>query len=100
MDISWASDGSAFVTASADNTCMIWDPEARRGKLRLQGHRHLVQGCAWDPQLQYLVSASADRTCRCSHTLIGQWVEMRGLESHHVPAICTGVSVGFVACKG
>lgn len=30
----------------------------------LSGHRSLIQGLAWDPRGRYLVSQSADRTCR------------------------------------
>lgn len=47
-------------------TCMFWEPEAKGGKarLRLEGHRLYVQGVAWDPHHQYIVSQGADRCCR------------------------------------
>lgn len=67
VDLCWAADGSGFVTASNDMTCMFWDPEAKAGKakLRLEGHRLYVQGVAWDPHNQFIVSQGADRSCRC-----------------------------------
>ena len=72
MDLCWSSDGSGFVTASNDMTCMFWDPEAAgsKAKLRLEGHRLYVQGVAWDPFHQYIVSQGADRSCRWGASVI------------------------------
>lgn len=66
MDVSWACDGTALVTASIDNRSLVWDTtEKRRGKMvhQLREHRHYTQGVAWDPAQQYIVTQSADRTC-------------------------------------
>jgi len=63
----WAADGSGFVTASNDMTCMFWEPQAKgasKARLRLEGHRLYVQGVAWDPLNQFVVSQGADRSCR------------------------------------
>ena len=66
MDLSWASDGSGFVSASNDMTCMFWDPQLKgsKARLKLEGHRLFVQGVAWDPQHQAVVTQAADRSCR------------------------------------
>jgi chromatin assembly factor 1 subunit B len=66
VDLCWASDGSGFVTASNDMTCMFWEPQAKSSKarLRLEGHRLYVQGVAWDPLNHFIVSQGADRSCR------------------------------------
>ena len=43
---------------------MVWDVEKGEAQWRLTEHDHRVQGVAWDPRRQYIVSQSADRTCR------------------------------------
>ena len=42
----------------------MWDVEKGKGQGRLTEHCHYVQGVAWDPARTYVVSQSADRTCR------------------------------------
>ncbi len=68
MDLCWAPDGSALATASIDSEVMLWATDGRRAAKqagRLVNHKHFVQGVAWDPAQQYVVTQSADRTCRC-----------------------------------
>ena len=43
---------------------MVWDVAKGKGQGRLTEHGHYVQGVAWDPAQQHVVSQSADRTCR------------------------------------
>lgn len=50
---------SACVCVSICCVCFHTHPQAR-----LEGHRHYVQGVAWDPLGAWLVSQSADRTVR------------------------------------
>lgn len=64
QDLSWAPDGSALVSASVENLCLVWDLESGRARLRLEDHNHFVQGVAWDPLSRHIISQSADRTCR------------------------------------
>lgn len=68
MDLCWAPDGSALATASIDSEVMLWATDGRRAAKqagRLVNHKHFVQGVAWDPAQQFVVTQSADRTCRC-----------------------------------
>lgn len=67
MDLAWSPDGSALLSGSIDNRVMVWEiSEKKRGKLISQfvNHKHFVQGVAWDPAQQFVVSQSADRTCK------------------------------------
>jgi len=68
-DACWAPDATALLTGSIENVCMVWDVSKGKGQGRLTDHGHYVQGVAWDPAQQYVVSQSADRTCRqaCLH---------------------------------
>ena len=78
-DASWAPDATALLTGSIENVCVVWDvTEKHRAQGRLTEHGHYVQGVAWDPAQQYVVSQSADRTCR------------------HVPA-CTADSIQLLS---
>ncbi|KAK9828964.1 hypothetical protein WJX72_003084 [[Myrmecia] bisecta] len=63
-DLAWAADASALISAGVDNICIVWDVEAAKGRSRIEDHHHYVQGVAWDPACQYVVSQSSDRTCR------------------------------------
>ncbi|KAM0901574.1 hypothetical protein ACQ4PT_019898 [Festuca glaucescens] len=64
LDLQWSSDGSFLVSASVDNTCIIWDANKGAMQQKLEGHLHYVQGVAWDPLGQYIASLSSDRTCK------------------------------------
>ncbi|KAK9907533.1 hypothetical protein WJX75_005474 [Coccomyxa subellipsoidea] len=64
LDLAWAPDSSALLSGSIENVCVVWDVEKGKGQGRLTEHCHYVQGVAWDPARTYVVSQSADRTCR------------------------------------
>ncbi|GAQ82373.1 Putative chromatin assembly complex 1 subunit B/CAC2 [Klebsormidium nitens] len=63
-DLCWSLDGASLVTASVDNSCIIWDVAKGSARQFLEGHQHFVQGVAWDPLGHFIVSQSADRSCR------------------------------------
>lgn len=64
LDLQWSNDGSFIISASVDNSCIIWD--ASKGSVHqiLDSHAHYVQGVAWDPMGKYIASLSSDRSCR------------------------------------
>ncbi|KAL2621233.1 hypothetical protein R1flu_001438 [Riccia fluitans] len=64
LDLEWSKDGSFLVSASVDNTCIIWDVNRGAVDQVLSDHQHYVQGVTWDPAGEYIVSLSSDRTCR------------------------------------
>ncbi|XP_006659032.1 chromatin assembly factor 1 subunit FAS2 homolog [Oryza brachyantha] len=64
LDLQWSQDGAFLVSASVDNSCIIWDAIKGSVQQKLEGHLHYVQGVAWDPLGQYVASLSSDRTCR------------------------------------
>ncbi len=64
QDIAWAPDGSALATCSVDRSTVLWVARGGPGVRRLQDHNGFVQGAAWDPAAQFLVTQSSDRTCR------------------------------------
>ncbi|CAD7704159.1 unnamed protein product [Ostreobium quekettii] len=64
FDIAWSSDSTALASASVEHIMIVWDVDQAKVKARLDGHKHYIQGVAWDPANQFLVSQSGDRTCR------------------------------------
>ena len=63
--MAWAPDGSAFASGSLENLCIVWNAATGKGLVRLEDHKHYVQGVAWDPLAAVLLTLSSDRTCRC-----------------------------------
>lgn len=67
MDVAWSVDGTAMLSGSIDNKSMIWEiSEKKLGSMvaHFANHKHFVQGVAWDPLQQFVVTQSADRTCK------------------------------------
>eukprot|EP00887_Chlorella_sp_A99_P005676 scaffold1.g5676.t1 len=67
VDVCWAPDGTALTGASIQREALVWDmTERKRGSVvrSLRDHKHFVQGVAWDPAQQYVVTQSADRSCK------------------------------------
>ena len=65
-DLSWSADSSKIASCGIDHSVFIWDVE-QPGKepiARLDLHTHYIQGIAFDPFGQIVVSLSADRTMR------------------------------------
>jgi chromatin assembly factor 1 subunit B len=67
MDVSWSPDGTALLSGSIDNKVIVWEiSEKKKGKMITQfaNHRHFVQGVTWDPAQKFIITQSADRTCK------------------------------------
>lgn len=63
LDVSWGPN-ETLASASVDNTTILWNVESGSGLVKLQEHSHYVQGVAFDPRGEYVVSQSPDRTAR------------------------------------
>lgn len=63
-DVAWSPDGTRIVTASIDNSAIIWDVRTGKSIQILRDHNHYVQGVAWDVFDQFIATQSCDRTCR------------------------------------
>lgn len=63
-DLSWSSDSMYLISGSVDNTAIVWDVKKGKSKGFLRDHKGFVQGVAWDPKDQYLVTLSTDRYLR------------------------------------
>ncbi|EAZ05333.1 hypothetical protein OsI_27538 [Oryza sativa Indica Group] len=107
LDLQWSQDGAFLVSASVDNSCIVWDAIKGSVQQKLEGHLHYVQGVAWDPLGQYIASLSSDRTCRiyankpqgkskntdrmkfaCQHTLVKAEHQNHDESSHQLELIC------------
>jgi len=64
LDLAWSPDSASLMSGSVDNQCIIWKVSSGQAWQVLNEHLHYVQGVAWDPAGQFVVSLSADRTCR------------------------------------
>ncbi|CAK9257791.1 unnamed protein product [Sphagnum jensenii] len=64
LDLAWSPDSASLMSGSVDNHCIIWKVSTGQAWQVLNEHLHYVQGVAWDPAGQFVVSLSADRTCR------------------------------------
>lgn len=64
VDVSWSADGLFLVSGSVDNEAIVWDVTKGTKIHMLPGHKSWVQGVAWDPLDQFLVTISADRSLR------------------------------------
>lgn len=67
MDVCWSPDGTALISGSIDNKVIVWEiSEKKKGKMIMQfaNHRHFVQGVTWDPAQKFIITQSADRTCK------------------------------------
>ncbi|GBL86407.1 Chromatin assembly factor 1 subunit B [Araneus ventricosus] len=63
-DISWSADGNFLVSASMDNTSIIWDMQKFQKVHILSDSKGYVQGVSWDPLNSYIASLSSDRALR------------------------------------
>lgn len=54
----------SLISGSVDNTACVWDIKKSKPKAILNDHKGFVQGVAWDPKEQYLVTLSTDRYLR------------------------------------
>ncbi|XP_075398428.1 chromatin assembly factor 1 subunit B isoform X2 [Tenrec ecaudatus] len=63
-DICWAADGNSMVSASVDNTAIMWDVSKGQKISIFNEHKSYVQGVTWDPLGQYIATLSCDRVLR------------------------------------
>lgn len=60
--LAWSSDSRHLISASSDQTAIIWDVERRHCRALLRGHKDSVRGCAWAPNAAIVATASGDTT--------------------------------------
>ncbi|GFQ95064.1 chromatin assembly factor 1 subunit B [Trichonephila clavata] len=63
-DISWSSDGNFLVSASMDNTAIIWDMQKFQKVHICSDSKGYVQGVTWDPLNAFIASIGSDRALR------------------------------------
>lgn len=61
-DLSWSPDNQYIVSASVDNSIIIWNIEKGKGVISIKDHQHFVQGVSWDPLNEYIITQSADKS--------------------------------------
>src|SRR5262249_49568840 len=62
--LAYSGDGRFLVTGSFDHTAVIWDTATMQPRVRLGGHRGVVEAVAFSPDSKRLVTASADGVLR------------------------------------
>uniref|UniRef100_A0A336M445 CSON011845 protein n=1 Tax=Culicoides sonorensis TaxID=179676 RepID=A0A336M445_CULSO len=63
-DLSWSPTSGQLISASVDNTAMLWDVHRGKHSHIFQEHQGFVQGVAWDPKNKYVATLSSDRNFR------------------------------------
>lgn len=63
-DLAWSPDSAFLCSTSVDNTSVVWNVEKGEVEERRKDHTQYVQGVAWDPLNEYLVTEGNDRSCR------------------------------------
>ena len=63
-DLCWSPRGEALFSGGVDGTTIVWNIEKAKPAQIVREHEHYVQGVAWDPADEYIVSVSLDRTAR------------------------------------
>eukprot|EP00731_Ephydatia_muelleri_P032212 Em0023g719a len=63
-DLCWSRDSKYIVSGSVDNKAIIWDVQKGQHVCILGESKQYVQGVAWDPQGQWVVTHSNDRSMR------------------------------------
>jgi WD40 repeat protein len=65
VDLCWSPNSQFLFSGSMDDTAIVWDVNATgsaKVHMRFSDHQQYVQGVAWDPQDQLLLSVSSDRS--------------------------------------
>ncbi|RLO10895.1 hypothetical protein DYB28_009474 [Aphanomyces astaci] len=63
-DLSWSPDSQYLCSVSVDNTASIWHVPTAKLVEKRKDHSQFVQGVAWDPLSEFLVTTGNDRTSR------------------------------------
>ncbi|OQR97123.1 chromatin assembly factor 1 subunit B-like [Achlya hypogyna] len=69
-DLSWSPDSAYLSSVSIDNTCAIWHVGSGNLLEKRKDHTQFVQGVAWDPLNEFLITEGNDRSCRV-YSLLG-----------------------------
>ena len=63
-DLCWSPHGDSLFSGGVDGSTIVWNIGKAKPAQIVREHEHYVQGVAWDPADQYIVSVSLDRTSR------------------------------------
>lgn len=63
-DLAWSPDSQFLCSTSIDNRSVIWHVGKGDVVERRKDHTQYVQGAAWDPLNEFVVTEGNDRTCR------------------------------------
>lgn len=63
-DLCWSRDEKYLVTASIDNTAILWNIEKGENIQRFEGHKNYVSGVTIDPFMNYIITQSTDKTVK------------------------------------
>ena len=92
-------EGRLAISASTDNSLILWDVQQGLALAELTGHENTVRHCAISGNGQYAVSVAEDRTLRLWNTQ--QYRQVRVLETFAERALCCALSVdGLLAVAG
>ena len=62
--LAWAPRAESLFSGDVSGTTIVWNLGAAKPQQIVREHEHYVQGVAWDPVDEHLVSVSCDRTVR------------------------------------
>jgi WD40 repeat protein len=93
------ADGKRAVSASADKTLKVWDPEGGRELRTLEGHTDGVNAVALTADSKRAVSASADRTVAVWDIETGELIASFGADSAVRTCAVASDGLTFVACR-
>ncbi len=82
-DVSFSSDGTRVLTASADQTARIWNVATGEAIAILQGHTESVDIASFSSDSTRVVTASADKTARVWSATTGEIIAI--LQGHLSP---------------
>lgn len=68
MDVAWSPDDSMFVSGSIDNNAIVWSVVKRNPIAKLEGHKNMIRGVAWDPCGEYIATEGDDLTVKIWRT--------------------------------
>jgi WD40 repeat protein len=70
--VAWSPDDSLVVSGGRIGTLMLWDPEAGKEKIRLEGHCLEVTDAQWSPDGSRIATASEDASVQVWDAASGQ----------------------------
>ncbi|CAI4677666.1 AKH_1a_G0038680.mRNA.1.CDS.1 [Saccharomyces cerevisiae] len=79
-DLAWSPDNRNIVVACMDNSIRLFDVGAGTLVCGQSDHGHYVQGVAWDPLNQFILSQSADRSLHVYGVILSSAGMVTGLK--------------------